>query len=84
MTAARLRFSLRLCLAREPDAAQVAALQKLLDSERATFQADLESAKKLATQPLGPLPPNLEPAEAAAWTAVANVLLNLDAVLTKS
>ena len=31
----------------------------------------------------GLLPPGMEPAELAAWTTVANVLLNLDAVLTK-
>ena len=37
----------------------------------------------LATDPLGPLPPGMDPAELAAWTTVANVLLNLDGVLTK-
>jgi hypothetical protein len=30
-----------------------------------------------------PLPPGMEPADLAAWTTVANVLLNLDSVLTK-
>ncbi len=33
--------------------------------------------------PLGPLPAGMDPADLAAWTAVANVLLNLDSVLTK-
>ena len=42
-----------------------------------------EAALALATDPLGPLPPGMEAAELAAWTAVANVLLNLDGVLTK-
>ena len=37
-----------------------------------------------ATQPLGPLPENCDAAETAAYTVVANVLLNLDAVLTKN
>ena len=41
------------------------------------------AAVALATEPLGPLPPGMEPAELAAWTTVANVLLNLDGVLTK-
>ena len=31
----------------------------------------------------GPLPANLDPAEVAAWTAVGNVLLNLDETITK-
>ncbi len=83
-SASRLHFALRLCLTREPDASQVAALQSLLDAELATYRADADAAKKLATAPLGPLPENTDAAEAAAWTVVANVLLNLDAVLTKS
>ena len=37
----------------------------------------------LATEPIGPLPAGMDPADLAAWTAVANVLLNLDSVLTK-
>jgi hypothetical protein len=36
-----------------------------------------------ATDPLGPLPAGMEPAELAAWTALANVLVNLDGVFTK-
>ena len=42
-----------------------------------------EEALALATDPLGPLPEGLGAARAGAWTAVANVLLNLDAVLVK-
>ena len=37
----------------------------------------------LATEPIGPLPPGMDAAELAAWTAVANVLMNLDSVLSK-
>ena len=40
-------------------------------------------AKALAEKPLGPIPPGADPAEYAAWTVVANVLLNLDETLTK-
>jgi hypothetical protein len=55
----------------------------LYESERAHYQKDAKAAEKLATDPLGPLPAGLDPIEAAAWTVVANVLLNLDGVLTK-
>jgi hypothetical protein len=48
------------------------------------YQSDKDGATKLATQPLGPLPENCEPAQAAAYTVVANVMLNLDAILTKN
>jgi hypothetical protein len=44
---------------------------------------DATAATKLATDPLGPLPAGMDAAEAAAWTVVANVLLNLDGVLVK-
>ncbi len=83
-TAARLRFALKLCTARPPVDAQVQALAALYESELASYRADAAAAAKLATEPLGPLPANADAAEMAAWTVVANVLLNLDAVLTKS
>ena len=83
-TASRLRFALQLCTARPPADAQVNALAALYANELATYRADAAAAAKLATEPLGPLPANTDAAELAAWTVVANVLLNLDAVLTKS
>jgi hypothetical protein len=43
-----------------------------------------EDAAKLATQPLGPLPAGIDTIEAAAWTSVANVLLNLDGFLARN
>ncbi len=42
------------------------------------YRADSETAKKLATNPLAPLPAGMDVAERAARTMVANVLLNLD------
>ena len=82
--AARIRFGLRLCTGRPAADAQVQALTALFENELATYRADAPGALKLATQPLGPLPAGADPAEMAAWTVVANVLLNLDAVLTKN
>ncbi|MDB6155785.1 MAG: hypothetical protein JWL90_4238, partial [Chthoniobacteraceae bacterium] len=81
---ARLRFGLQLCLGRPADEKQVAALQLLLNDALVTYRADPDSALKLATMPLGPLPADINAVNAAAWTVVANVLLNLDAVLTKN
>jgi hypothetical protein len=81
---ARIRWALNLSLARPATDEQVAALRKLHDSELLAYQQDPDAAKKLATDPLGPLPEGLDASEVAAWTAVANVLLNLDGVLTKS
>jgi hypothetical protein len=58
-------------------------LLALYASEIAHYQKNEEDARKLATEPIGPLPDGVTPAEAAAWTVVGNVLLNLDGVLTK-
>jgi hypothetical protein len=79
----RARYGLRLALARAPQEAQVRALISLYQTELAHYRRDPEAAKKLATDPLGPLPDGLDAAEMAAWTVVANVLLNLDGVLAK-
>jgi hypothetical protein len=62
----------------------MATLRMLYEKQLAFYQQDSEAAKNLASQPLGALPSDLHPSEAAAWTAVANVLLNLDAVLTRN
>jgi len=79
----RVRYGLQLCLARPPKDEQVRTLVDLYEKELAQYRDREADAKKLATEPIGPLPENLSAAEAAAWTSVANVLLNLDGVLTK-
>ncbi|MCI0361767.1 MAG: DUF1553 domain-containing protein, partial [Planctomycetaceae bacterium] len=81
--AERAAFGLKLCLVRPPSKEQVDAIVKLYESELAHYRADSAGAMKLATEPLGPLPEGVDAAEAAAWTVVANVLLNLDGVLMK-
>jgi hypothetical protein len=79
----RVRFGLQLALARPPRDEQVNALLALYRDALSRYQADPKAAQTLATDPLGPLPDGLDPVEMAAWTTVANVLLNLDGVLTK-
>jgi hypothetical protein len=79
----RVRYGLKLALSRPPTDGQVQTLVSLYEKELAHFRADADAAKKMSTDPLGPLPAGLDAAEAAAWTVVGNVLLNLDGVLTK-
>jgi mono/diheme cytochrome c family protein len=79
----RCQFALRLCLARPATSEQVAELESLLLDERRHYQADPRAARMLAGGSQGQLPPGLDAADLAAWTVVANVLLNLDGVLTK-
>jgi hypothetical protein len=79
----RARFALQLCLARPPRPEQVQYLVDLFQSEREHFRQKPKEAVELATEPVGPLPAGIDAGELAAWTVVANVLLNLDGVLTK-
>jgi Protein of unknown function (DUF1553)/Protein of unknown function (DUF1549)/Planctomycete cytochrome C/F5/8 type C domain len=81
---ARIRFALQLCLTRPVDEKQIAPLRRLLDEELLQYKQSPEDATKLATQPLGPLPAGIDTAEAAAWTSVANVILNLDGFLARN
>jgi hypothetical protein len=79
----RARFGIELCQARPATAEQVNHLVELYNAEVAHFAADRTGAEQVSSDPLGPLPQGMEAHEAAAWTVVANVLLNLDSVLTK-
>jgi hypothetical protein len=55
----------------------------LFEQSRRELAADPQKAAPLATQPIGALPPGVDAVEAAAWTVVANTLLNLDETLAK-
>jgi hypothetical protein len=82
-SAERVRLGFRWCLSRTPTEAETARLLKLYDDNRARFEMHPEDAQRLATDPLGPLPANAKLSELAAWTVVANTLLNLDETLMK-
>ena len=79
----RVRHGVRLCLSRPATEPEVARLVQLHATAHAGFKTDPEAAKKMATDPRGPLPAALDNADLAAWTTVANVLLNLDEVVMK-
>ena len=82
----RIRYALRLSTGRPASDEQVAALTSLYEAELKHYRADAKAAAQLAGEPSAqePKPANKpDVAEAAAWTVVANVLLNLDAVLTR-
>jgi hypothetical protein len=80
---ARARYALQLCTCRPPRPEQIKPLTVLYNSEFERFRQNRQAALSLATEPLGPLPPGIDPADLAAWTTVANVLLNLDGLLIK-
>ena len=79
----RATFAVEAVLARPPQTAEIARVVALFQSSRESLAADAGRAAALATKPLGPLPEGIDVTEAAAWTVVANVLLNLDEALMK-
>ena len=71
----------RLVLSRFPEPVELDRLVRLHDEALHEYQAAPEQARQLATEPLGPLPSDwvgADLADLAAWTVVANVILNLD------
>jgi hypothetical protein len=76
----RIRKAFRRCLAREPSAGELDRLVQLFAELLQTCRADPTAAAKL----VGDTPPaGVDPAEAAAWVAVARTLLNLDEFITR-
>lgn len=81
---ARLRAAYEWCMAKAASDAVVEVLLELLNEQRAHYFSREEEAVAMATDPLGPLPDGAVAAEYAAWTVVANVLLNMDEFLNKN
>lgn len=80
----RARHGFTAAVARAPSPPELGALTDLYQSELAHYRAHPDAARTMATDPIGPLPDGLDAAEAAAWTVVGNVLLNLDELLNKT
>ena len=81
---ARLRQAYLWCTAQPAGDEVVEVLLELLDEQRAHYQQRHDDAVAIATDPLGSLPDGAVAAEYAAWTVVANVLLNMDEFLNKN
>lgn len=77
--AERIEYMFRLCTARQPTSAEVERLVKGYEVDLAAFQANPSAAKALAANTESEDLPKL-----AAWTLTANVLLNLDEVITRN
>jgi mono/diheme cytochrome c family protein len=80
---ARMNHAFRLCLARTPTDRERTVLMGLLARQIEHFKADPKAAKALISAGEAPQIPGLDPAEHAAWTAIGNILLNLDETITK-
>ena len=81
---ARIRWAWRVVTARQPDAAEAKIIANVLAGHRDRFAKDSEAAKKLIAFGESKADPKLKPVDLAAWTLVANLLLNLDEVINKN
>ncbi|MBN8420319.1 MAG: DUF1553 domain-containing protein [Verrucomicrobia bacterium] len=77
----RLQHAFRLALARAPKPQELTILKTLWETQFESAKTDPQATQKLSTGLQ--LPPNLPPAEFAAWFAVASAILNLDECITK-
>jgi len=58
-------------------------LKQLYYDVATDLKKDAKKAEALATDPIGPLPKGGDAVELATWTALGNVLLNLDEFLMR-
>ena len=82
----RLTFAFRCCVGRPPSAAECQELGRLLDKARSRIAEGWINAGEIATgknELPEQMPAGVTPAQLAAYTVVARVLLNLDETITK-
>jgi hypothetical protein len=83
----RAAYAFRLCTGRAPKPAEVDEILKLFNSQKPRIADGFLSSRELTTgdaAKLPALPEGATPTDAAAWTIVSRVLLNLDEAVTKS
>jgi hypothetical protein len=81
--AKRAAYAFRSCMAREPKAKELERLLALYQGEFERFKKDLKAAKEMAFGAEDKALEGFDVCELAAWTVVANVLLNLDETISK-
>ncbi len=79
----KMQFMFRSVLIRPPQTKEYTILAELYDDALHHFQANAEAAQRLAVDPLHPVGDDTDLVSLAAWTTVANVILNLDESLTR-
>lgn len=80
---ARLRAMFRRAVSRIPEPGELQVLSELLQQQQAAFAANREAARELLAVGVSPCPAKINAGELAAWTLVAQTILNLDEVITR-
>ena len=79
----RIARAFRHTLGRMPESGELTILKKTYEQQLANFRQDSKAANAFLKVGDSPLPEKTDPAELAAMTTVANVLLNLNEAITK-
>jgi hypothetical protein len=79
----RIAWAFRRAVARTPDKREVGILKAGLEKRLAKYKADVDGAKKLLAQGERKVDATLDPAELAAYTMTASVIMNLDETVTR-
>ena len=80
----RLSYGFRLATDRKPSPEECTILSESLKLQRERYLADEAAARKVISVGESPVPADAAPGELAAYTMVANLLLNLDEVVTRN
>ena len=81
--AKRAEYAFRLCVARPPQPKELERVLAIYEAELANYRKDVKAAEAMAFGAVGKAPEGFDVCELAAWSVVANVLLNLDETITK-
>ena len=76
----RLTFAFRAATSRNPTKLELAVLKRALDEQRREFADDMDAAGRLLAEQTAK---SGNAGERAGWTAVANIILNLDETITR-
>jgi hypothetical protein len=80
----RVAWLFRTVLARRPEPPEQVLLTAALNGHRARYQDETAAAKQLIAHGDSVVPTHIPPEELAAWTLLANTILNLDEAVTRN
>ena len=80
----RIDFAYRSLLARDAEPGEISVVTELFQRQLAKYKAAPAEAKKAVTFGESAPPPGVDEVELAAWTLVANLILNLDEAIVRN
>ena len=80
----RIQWAYRQAISRAATDKETAILKRVFDSHLATWQKDVSAAQAFLKVGFKPAAADIPPAELAAWTSMARIILNLHETITRS